>query len=276
MTYTGWTSLHRHSPKALRLILVALASLTATSHAQPAPLSFSECTGGNPIDPSLKINISTVYGQVVSNNNLGRHLNLTLIGNTGQTIIPVSNDTLLEATLFTTSSVLTFNVFTNSSFFCANVVPPSPLPTPDPSNFFCPLAAGPLAFSAAVPLGQHSYELLTINTRLRIVDTSAPALELGCVDVATTPLTGKRNAIGSLYGQVTIIFWTTIGLTIGYWLVIGIARMIAAWDRGRTGSDRTWWSRLEGAGFIVTSAISGEKLSGTPALLRFCKSPRSH
>lgn len=63
--------------------------------AQPATLSFSECTVGNAIDPSLKINVSTVYGQIVTGGNLGRHLNLTVIGDTGQTIAPISNDTNL-------------------------------------------------------------------------------------------------------------------------------------------------------------------------------------
>ena len=61
--------------------------------AQPATLSFNECTSGNPIDPALKINVSTVYGQIVTGEDLGRHLNLTVIGNTGQDIIPLSNTT---------------------------------------------------------------------------------------------------------------------------------------------------------------------------------------
>ena len=247
-----------------------LSLLTATAFAQPAPLSFSECTGSNPIDPSRKINITSVYGQVLTDDALGRHLNFTLIGSTGQAIQPVSNDTFLESTLFTTSSVLTFNVFTNSSFFCSHLVPPNPSGPPDPEDYFCPLPTGPLAFSAAVPLGGHSYELLTINTRLRVVDTSAPAVELGCVDITTTPLSGEETS-GSFYGPARIVFWVSVGLAMAYWLVAAIARLVAAWDRGLTGSSRSIWSRLEGAGFIVTSAISGEKLSVTPALLRFCE-----
>ena len=61
--------------------------------AQPASLSFSDCTSGDALAPALKINVSTVYGQIVTDSNLGRHLNLTVIGNTGQQIIPISNET---------------------------------------------------------------------------------------------------------------------------------------------------------------------------------------
>ncbi len=135
------------------LLCLSLTFFISFVYGEPASLSFSECTGGNAIAPNLKINISTVYGQVVTNDILGRHLNFTLIGNTGQQILPESNDTGLEATLFTSSSVLTFSVFSNSSFFCSSLVPPSPLPTPDSKNYFCPLPVGPLAFSAAVSVG---------------------------------------------------------------------------------------------------------------------------
>ncbi|EJD01379.1 uncharacterized protein FOMMEDRAFT_111158 [Fomitiporia mediterranea MF3/22] len=236
--------------------------------AQPAALPFTECTVGNPIDPSLKINASTIYGQIVTNDILGRHLNLTVIGNTGQTIEPISSDTSLLSTIFTTSSVLSINIFDNSTFFCTSLRPASPLPTENSTYFFCPVSAGPIAFSAAVPLGKHQYDLLTISTRLRIVDTSSPAVELGCFDVATTPLTGRRVA-GSIYGDAAIILWVSVAVCIAYWVVIGLARLIAAWGRGGTGSSRSLWSRLEGAGYILASAISGERFSSTPALLRF-------
>lgn len=177
------------------------------------------------------------------------------------------------ATLFTTSSVFTFDIWDNSTFFCSSLVPPSPLPSlpSNASTFYCPLSAGPLAFSAAIPL--HSdYELLTITTRLRVVDTSKPAVELACVDVAVTPLVsgtldGPSDDI--LYGHAVAIFWFSVALAIAFWLVVGIARIVAAWGRGVTGSGRNIWSRIESAGFILASAISGERLASTPALMRF-------
>lgn len=114
--------------------------------------------------------------------------------------------------------------------------------------------------------------MMTINTRLRIVDTSSPAVELACIDVSTTPLTGRRVA-GSIYGDAEIIFWFSVALCIAFWVVIGLARIVAAWGRGGTGTSRNTWSRLEGAGYILASAISGERFSSTPALLRFSEWP---
>ena len=126
-----------------------------------------------------------------------------------------------------------------------------------------------MAFSAAIPFSNHQYELLTINTRLRIVDTSSPAIELGCVDIATTPLNSHRDVVSIYGGTATTIFWFSVALVIGYWVVVGLGRIVAAWGRGGSGPDRSFWSRLEGAGYILASAISGEKFSSTPALLRF-------
>lgn len=172
------------------------------------------------------------------------------------------------ATIFTSSTILSISVWDNSSFFCSSLRPPSPLPSEDPTNYFCPVAAGPIAFSAAIPFKNHDYELLTIDTRLRVVDTSSPANELACIDVSATPLDGHRTA-NSLYGPAIAIFWVSVGLAIAYWVVAGIARLVAAWGRGGTGSGRRLWSRVEGAGYILASAISGERFSSTPALLRF-------
>lgn len=174
----------------------------------------------------------------------------------------------VAATLFTTSSILSFSIWDNSTFFCSSLRPPSPLPTEDPNDFYCPVSAGPIAFSAAIPFGSHDYELLTIDTRLRVVDTSSPANELACVDISTTPLTGDESPM-SLYGPAIAVFWASVGLAIAYWVVAGIGRLVAAWGRGGTGSGRTLWSRAEGAGYILASAISGERFSSTPALLRF-------
>lgn len=177
------------------------------------------------------------------------------------------------ATLFTTSSILSFTVWDNSTFFCSTLLPPSPLPALDPASttFYCPITAGPLAFSATVPFKNHDYELFTLNTRLRVVDTSEPAVELACVDIAATPLV--VGPVGSIYGHAAIIFWTSVSLAIGYWLVVGLGRIAAAWGRGsRAGPDL--WSRFESGGFILASAISGERLAVTPALMRFGQSAR--
>ena len=278
-------------------IFITVSSLTHTTLAQPASLPFNDCTSGNAYAPSQRINISTVYGQIVDNDGFGKQLDLVALGNAGQTILPISNDTGLLcafysshfflcsrsngsfsyslpcqfsciATLFTTSTILSIDIWQNTSFFCSTLRPASPLPPLDPdSNTFCPVASGPVAFSAVVPL-KHDYELMTITTRLRVVDTSEPAIELACVDVFSTALP-PRHTGEPLYGLVKIVFWVSVGLAVGYWVVVGLGRISAAWGRGRSGSDRSLWSRLEGAGFILASAISGERFAHTPALLRF-------
>ena len=97
----------RSSRQTLTLFSLLLSFLAISVIATPATLPFTECTAGNAIDPSLKINVSTVYGQIVTDDALGRHLNLTVIGNTGQEITPISNATdLLCASLTIDFSVI--------------------------------------------------------------------------------------------------------------------------------------------------------------------------
>ena len=111
---------------------------------------------------------------------------------------------------------------------------------------------------------------MTLNSRLRVVDTSSPALELMCIDVATTPLDGDI-IVNHTYGNAIVIFWVSVGLCIAYWVVTGTARLAAAWGRGGSGAGRGVWPRLKSAGYMMASAISGERFAGTPALLRFCE-----
>jgi hypothetical protein len=176
------------------------------------------------------------------------------------------------ATLFTSTSVLTLGLWTNSSYFCASLRPPSPNnTTPDPRNFFCPLAPGRFAFSIQIPWGSDR-ALTTIETRLRAVDPVGN--EYFCLVTDTTPLdpildggpdTGKRP-----YGRAQIILWATVGLTLAYWLFFSLARISSAWSRGNTRPGTNKWSILQSGGFIMASAISGERFRDSPSLLRFC------
>ncbi len=112
------------------------------------------------------------------------------------------------------------------------------------------------------------YELATFDTRLRALDPSQR--ELLCLDVNTTMLV--PGAVDSVYGHAHIIFWCTVGLAIGYWAIVGIARLVAAWGRGSSMGGSGILARIEGAGFILASALSGERFASSPALMRFCKS----
>lgn len=105
-----------------------------------------------------------------------------------------------------------------------------------------------------------------MNTALRAVDPSGN--EILCLSVATTPL--HPGPLGSPYGNAHIIFWATVGLAATYWLIVGFARIISAWGRGFSRPGPGIWHRFESAGFILASAISGERFSTSPALMRFC------
>ena len=115
---------------------------------------------------------------------------------------------------------------------------------------------------------QPGYELETLNTRLRALDPFQH--ELLCLDVNTTALT--PGPVGSVYGHAHIIFWSTVGLAIGYWAIVGIARLVAAWGRGSSRGGSGVLAKFESAGFILASALSGERFASSPALMRFCAS----
>jgi hypothetical protein len=171
---------------------------------------------------------------------------------------------IFQATLFTKTDMLTFTVWSNGSYFCNTLRPQSPLPPLNSTlSNYCPLGPGPFAFSSTITLPA-IHDLATFNTRLRAVDPYQQ--DLFCIAVATTPLKPDDSA----YGKADIIFWITVATAISYWLLVGLARIVSAWGRGLERSTPGLWHRLESAGFIFASALSGEKLAASPALLRFC------
>ncbi|KAG6844527.1 hypothetical protein H0H87_006183 [Tephrocybe sp. NHM501043] len=242
---------------ALLLLLLLPRAL-----ADPAVAHFTDCFDEDS-NQAQKFDISTVFAQVLENDGLGKYLNLTVLGSSSQPILGFTNTSTSLATLFTSTNVLTLNAWTNSSYFCNTLRPPSPLPALDSTGTYCPIAAGEFAFSTTIPWGNHR-ALTTLSTRLRAVDSSIQ--ELLCIDVITTPLDPQPN---SPYGQAKIIFWSTVGLSIAYWVIVGLARIASAWGRGITRHDGLW-SRAQSAGFIIASAISGERFATSPALMRFC------
>jgi hypothetical protein len=159
-------------------------------------------------------------------------------------------------------------IWNNRSYFCDALRPASPLPTLEgEAADYCPIGPGPFAFSVQIPLS-NSHELTTLSTRLRAVDPSTA--EILCVDVYTTPL--KPGVYGETYGHAIIIFWASVALAIAYWLVVGIARIVGAWDRGTGHPGAGIWSRVESGGYVLASALSGERFAVSPALMRFCRS----
>jgi hypothetical protein len=177
----------------------------------------------------------------------------------------------MSATLFTTSEILTFNVFTNSSSFCQTLRPPVLNASAyDNSTQYCPISPGPFALSSYIPFSAQ-YELSTIDTRLRAVDPYST--EILCVDITVTPLLPGK--LGSTYGHACVIMWASIALAAAYWITIGLARIVGAWDRGQRRSGQGMWAKVEGSGYVLASAISGERFASSPALMRFCAFGRS-
>ncbi|KAF8622118.1 hypothetical protein AX15_007253 [Amanita polypyramis BW_CC] len=238
------------------LLLLILPSVFA----DPATVPYKRCSS-QPSNVTTQLNVTTVYAQVLPNDMRGKYLNLTLIGESSQEIIGFSNSSSSLSTLFTTTSILTLTAWSNTTYLCSTLRPPSPFLNQTNASS-CPIPAGPFAFSVTVPLGDHR-SLTTLSTQLHGVDPFSN--DLFCLDVLTTPLDPRLD---SPYGQARIILWVTVALTIGYWVVVGIARIISALGRGIT--QKGLRARARSAGFILASAISGERLAASPALKRFC------
>ncbi|KAF9226774.1 hypothetical protein BS17DRAFT_748883 [Gyrodon lividus] len=243
--------------KCILSLLLLLCLAARPSFSQPATLAFNDCFSG---DGSRKMTVETVYSQIIN----GQTLNITVLGQAASEII--GTGTNLAATLFTEATTLTINTFSNNSYLCDWIRPPSPLPTLSSSNAtYCPIPAGPYALSVSLPFNTKN-SLTTMNTQLRALDPSEQ--EMLCLTVATTPL--HPGPLSSPYGHAHIVFWATIGLAIAYWLIVGIARITSAWGRGTSRPGPGIWHRVESVGFILVSAISGERLATSPALMRFC------
>jgi hypothetical protein len=95
------------------------------------------------------------------------------------------------------------------------------------------------------------------------------ASEILCVQVSTTPL--DPGVAGSVYGKAVYIMWESIVLAAAYWVVVGIARITGALDRAQGRAKGGLWSRVESTGYVIASAISGERFASSPALMRFCE-----
>ncbi|PCH40942.1 hypothetical protein WOLCODRAFT_137091 [Wolfiporia cocos MD-104 SS10] len=256
MIFTSWAIL----PSAL--VTLSLSLLTA---AQPAQLQYADCFWDS--NTTLKFDISQVYAQVLDEPSGGKYINFTVLGSTPQEIVAsgaINNHSqAYDTTLFTATEMLTFQVFGNDSVFCDTLR--SPGPTNNSHGQYCPFSPGPLAFSTTVPL-HSNYELATLDTRLYALDPYEHLLF--CISLNTTIL--DPGPVGSVYGHGHIIFWFTVALAIAYWLIVGVARLASAWGRGSTRIGSGLWARVESAGFILASAVSGERLASSPALMRFC------
>ncbi|KAG8972778.1 hypothetical protein FRB90_010148, partial [Tulasnella sp. 427] len=242
----------RHPPTGSLLwrTLLVLALVTPIA-AQPASIPFVDCSSSSE-DLTHRINISSVYAQIADYGE-SPAIKYVVIGQTDQPIVGAT--TSLLATIFKTTTILNFNVDETASAFCGSIRSSTSLvPVPDDTN--CTIPAGPVAFMAWTPY-RHDFSLTTVSTRLRAVDASSPPFELACLDIQATPV--HAHGKGGYYGRAQILFWVSVGLAIAYWIVVGLARISAAWHRGGSGRIEGW-VRIKWAGTVLSSAISGERL----------------
>ncbi|KIY46476.1 hypothetical protein FISHEDRAFT_47247 [Fistulina hepatica ATCC 64428] len=266
----------------------ALEARSTSTSFSPLNVSFSDCFTGQNV--SEKLSVYTAYAQadLFAYLSGATKLNITIVGHTPITIEGYAEGAGSSlSTLFITADVLTLNVYSTSQYLCESLRPASPLPTlnssssdssSSPPESYCPISPGAFALSATVPWGTHR-QLMTFITRLRAVDSYSA--ELFCIDVLTTPVQPQNHIVGpqddgdvSPYGDAVVIFWATVALSAAYFVVVGIARVVGAWGRGAFGTSRRGgrgvWGTVQSLGYVFASAISGERLATSPALLRFC------
>ncbi|CAE6433123.1 unnamed protein product [Rhizoctonia solani] len=254
-------------------VLSAVAALAVflRANATPNTVPFENCLSSQTYtddryNSSQLINVTNVYSQITDiGDGNGRQLRLSFISEIGSELDGWSSDTKLSTTLIYSTSIATSDVFWNKTFFCYHIVPPVPYAPRSYNDTDCIVPAGPLAFGIQSPL-PHDYQLVTLNTRVQVLDTSNPAKELACIDVAVTPIVDI--GVGGSFDYAGILFWVSVGLAIAYWLIVGLARIAAAWRRGSWDSNQRW-VYIRWAGTVLASAISGERLAASPALLRF-------
>ena len=70
------------------LLFTGFAFLFSTALAQVAIPRFTDCFSGN---LSLKLNVSTVYAQIITSQSLGKQLNITVLGQSPQVIEGTAN-----------------------------------------------------------------------------------------------------------------------------------------------------------------------------------------
>jgi hypothetical protein len=71
-----------------RPLLILLLFAAPHIRANPATLTPKDCFSGNAVQ---KLNISTVYAQILDNDQMGTYLNLTVLGTSSQQILGLSN-----------------------------------------------------------------------------------------------------------------------------------------------------------------------------------------
>ncbi|GAA5872660.1 hypothetical protein JCM16303_004595 [Sporobolomyces ruberrimus] len=173
-------------------------------------------------------NLPPIYNQQGSRlTGTGDVLRVVMTGNTVDTSEGYSNDTNLVSTLVLDSSILTFEVFHNSSALCTSIrtTTGNTGTITNGSRVVtesgCPYGGGDIALGFSIPL-TNSYPLTTVTTNLVALDPSNPALRLACYDLSFTPYYPH-------YFAYSLVRYVVIGIISMFLFLYVIARMYASY-----------------------------------------------
>ncbi len=239
----------------------------------------------NYVDPSLRINMSAVYTQFDTDLGSNRHLadqtsyssgvlRIVAVGATdtvGRTVNTNVAPQLLS-TLSVEDSVPHILLFRNDSYLCDSLYPV----VPDPNGTVVNNVVIQLVAVSMAPARSRSVSASRSTTRtilepsgLASVSATRPAAPRHCLHRSVRqPLRRRQVVLGSH-------LLVPVALTIGYFVVLSLARVFCAWtsrarafkNKAREGSQPNVIKDTIAP--TLVSAISGQKLALSAALLRF-------
>ncbi|KAI9615060.1 hypothetical protein H4Q26_011598, partial [Puccinia striiformis f. sp. tritici PST-130] len=169
-------------------------------------------------------------------------------------------------TLRIQTSILNFQSFSNQSALCSSIRTPNSNNNNNSSG--CPYGPGEIGLGVQLPLSsQHTdYPFLTLSTQLQLLDTSTPALTLGCIEIDTSPYYPAH-----LYFK--LLRWIPIAILIGYLILLPLSphhhprKSIHTIFLARFTS--VWWLVWSGQGLLLSGALLRFSTPGLRDILNF-------
>lgn len=176
---------------------------------------------------------------------------------------------MLLGSVETNANFLTFPVSYTLESLCDLIWPVGPDDSHPLAGQYqsCSYGPGPVALGVSVPL-QHEYVLGSLETRIRISDSSTPALTISCIDVTVSPF--REHA-----WYWDFFLWLPAALAIAYFIAAAVSRTVtsitlrnlAFKHKARPGGEPNFWK--DKLAPTVTDVLSGDSVINSPALLRF-------
>ena len=267
---------------------------------QTADAYFQGCGVANNqfVNTDQRINISAVYTHfdVMGNGNTDPfvgNLKIVAIGAVDSAVSAVANGSSLVSeyatvlrihsrpppltdlpclslgSIETQTRFLTFKLSRHVANICDRMYPTGPDYLHNLTGQYqsCTYGSGQVAFGVSVPLNG-SYGFGSINTQIRIIDSSTPARTISCIQVEVSPYYPN-----SWYWH--FLLYLPIALAIAYFVLSTLARTITAItlrrqafkNKARPGGEPTFIN--DQLSPTVLAVLSAEPVVRSPALLRF-------